>query len=89
MDSQALHTSSVSSFQAAKSHAMEAAGDLRHAAEEKVVELKEVANAKAQSLKSSAQGQVSEWESYVRTNPVKSIAISAGVGMLIGMLLHR
>lgn len=79
----------MSSLKAAKSHAMEAAGELRHAAEEKVVELREVANAKAQHLRSSAKEQVSELESYVRANPGRSVMVSLGIGMLIGMLWRR
>jgi ElaB/YqjD/DUF883 family membrane-anchored ribosome-binding protein len=89
METQTFQAGPMASLQAAKSHALEAAGDLRHAAEEKVVELREVANAKAQHLKSSAQEQVSELEHYVRENPTKSVMVSLGVGMLVGMLWRR
>ena len=89
MESQAFQANPISSLQAAKSHALEAAGDLRHAAEEKVVELREVANAKAQHIRTSAKEQGSELENYVRQNPARSVLVSLGIGMLMGMLWRR
>lgn len=86
METQASPIATASSLQAAKSHAIEAAGELRHAAEEKVVQLREVASAKAEHFRSSAKEHVSELESYVRDNPVKAVMVSLGVGMVMGML---
>lgn len=89
METQPYQPTAASSLQAAKTHAREAAGELRHAAEEKVVELRGAAEAKAQHFRTSAQEQMTELENYIRSYPAKSVLVSLGVGLLLGILWRR
>jgi ElaB/YqjD/DUF883 family membrane-anchored ribosome-binding protein len=89
MDPQPYQPDIQSSLQAAKVHAREAAEELRLAAEQKIVSLRELAGVRARHFRTSAEDSISTMESYVRTNPSKSVLISLGVGLFLGALWHR
>jgi ElaB/YqjD/DUF883 family membrane-anchored ribosome-binding protein len=59
----------------------------------KGMELLEAATAKAQELQATAVATGKEvahdTDQFVKDNPWKAVAISAGVGLLIGMLIAR
>jgi len=90
MTTEQLHQQNAeANYEAGKSHAKEAAQEFGHAAEEKVTELKEAARDQVDHLRGTAEEYISDLEVYVRRNPTKSILISLGVGMFMGMFWRR
>ncbi len=89
MDPQPFQPEVQSSLEAAKVHAREAADELRQAAEQKIVALRQVAGARARHLRNTAEDSISTMESYVRTHPSKSVLVSLGVGIFLGALWQR
>lgn len=90
----------ASKFESGKTHAKQAAEDLRAAAEEKANQLKGVAEAKAQEFRGKAEQAYEqartrartlqeEGEAYVRENPLRGVLTALGVGFVLGILLRR
>jgi ElaB/YqjD/DUF883 family membrane-anchored ribosome-binding protein len=87
-------------FESGKTHAKQAAEDLRAAAEQKAAELKAAAETKAQELKgrageayeqmrSRARTWQEEGEAYVRENPLRGVVTALGAGFVLGLLFRR
>lgn len=89
MDPQPFQPEVQGSLQSAKVHAREAAEELRHAAEQKIAALRQLAGVRSRQWRNSAEDSISTMESYVRTNPSKSVLISLGVGIFLGALWQR
>lgn len=51
--------------------------------------LLDVAMNKAQDVKETAKEVAQTTDEYVRENPWKAVAISAGVGLIVGLLISR
>jgi len=90
----------ASKFESGKTHAKQAAEDLRAAAEEKASQFRGVAEAKAQEFRGKAEDAYSqartrarslqeEGEAYVRENPVRGVMTALGVGFLLGLVFRR
>lgn len=89
----------ASRMESGKSHARQAAEDLRTAAEIKAQELRHAAELKAHELRGRAEqayGDAREraisvqeqTERYVRENPTKAILTALGVGFLAGLIFR-
>jgi len=83
-----------------KQHAVQAAQDLRAAAEAKAAQLRTAAEAKANELRGRAEdiyGDVrnraqnlrSDSEQYIRDNPTRAVLTALGVGFLLGLVFRR
>ncbi len=90
----------ASKYESGKSHAKQAAEDLRAAAEEKAQQLRSTAEAKAQEYRGRAEHAYEqartrarslqeEGEHYVRENPVRGVLTALGIGFLLGLLVRR
>jgi ElaB/YqjD/DUF883 family membrane-anchored ribosome-binding protein len=89
-----------SKFESGKAHAVQAAEDLRAAAEAKAKELRAAAETKAHEFRGRAEefyGQYrnraqtfhGEAENYVRENPTKAVLSALGIGFLLGLIFRR
>lgn len=87
-------------FQSGKTHAKQAAEDLRAAAESKAHDLRVAAEQKAQELRGRAEQAYGDarvrartlredGESYVRENPTRAILTALGVGFFLGLIFRR
>ncbi|SRR5581483_6450504 len=87
-------------FESGKTHARQAAEDLRAAAEAKAQELRSTAEAKASELRDRAEQAYSDvrnrartlredGEQYVRENPTRAIVTALGVGFVLGLMFRR
>ena len=83
-----------------KSHARQAAEDLKSAAEAKAAQLRAAAEAKAAELRQRAEQKYDEvrsradkmrheGEDYVRENPSRAVLIALGVGFVLGLIFRR
>ena len=90
----------ASKLESGKSHAKQAAQDLRAAAETKAQDLRAVAETKARELREKAEQAYEqartkarslqkEGEHYVRENPLRGVLTALGVGFVIGLLFRR
>jgi ElaB/YqjD/DUF883 family membrane-anchored ribosome-binding protein len=84
-DREALRQKAV----AAKDAVVDLAGEARRYAGHRMSDLKEHASGWAQGAKEKAGDANEQVIHFVRTNPYKSLAIAAGVGLLAGALLKR
>lgn len=64
----------------------EMGGIVRDAAQEKLGQLREQASGYCQQGQDQFQGVVTAFEQSVRQQPLKSVLIAAGVGLLLGRL---
>jgi ElaB/YqjD/DUF883 family membrane-anchored ribosome-binding protein len=64
-------------------------GDLRDQAKSKADELRGRAHSAYSDATARAQDYQTEAESYIRENPVQSVAIALGVGFVLGLILRR
>lgn len=62
---------------------------IRHAAQEQVEHLRQNAGEYYQQGREKAVEWGEELENYVREQPIKSVLIAAGVGMVLGFLWRR
>ncbi len=89
MNSIPQETEMPGSPQSVEFQAREAAEDLRQAAQQKIQALREVTSLRAQHLRQAAKDQLSAMETQVRAHPSKSVLISLGLGMILGIMWHR
>jgi ElaB/YqjD/DUF883 family membrane-anchored ribosome-binding protein len=66
-----------------------AAGTIRDEVNQAAGDVKEVAYGQFRSLKEGSAEQIGRLESYVRANPLTSLAITLGVGYLAGSFWRR
>ena len=87
-------------FQSGKSHATEAACDLRAAAEAKLQDLRDTLNERAGQYRdranqvwTDAAGRArtlgEDSESYIRENPLQAVGLALAAGFLLGLILRR
>ena len=87
-------------YDAGREHLGAAAKDLGEAANASYSDLRDQAKTKADELRNRAQSAYSdataraqdyqtEAESYIRENPIQSVAIALGVGFVLGLILRR
>lgn len=83
----------VNDTEALLKHTSEAAGEqvdeLRQTLTDNIARAKTLLKDSEQSLKEQAQAAVNATETYVQDKPLQSIAIAAGVGLLLGLLIGR
>ena len=100
LTSEVVSNEAASKLESGKSHAKQAAEDLRSAAEIKAQELRQAAEIKAQELRGRAETAYSdartramsmreEGEQYVRENPMKAVLTALGVGFLVGIIFRK
>jgi ElaB/YqjD/DUF883 family membrane-anchored ribosome-binding protein len=63
--------------------------EMRHAAEQKAEELRSATQSKARELKGTAESWQAEAHAYIRHNPIKSVLIALGLGVLLGLLFRK
>jgi ElaB/YqjD/DUF883 family membrane-anchored ribosome-binding protein len=87
-------------FESGKTHARQAADDLRAAAEAKAQELRSIAEAKAQEYRGRAEQAYDQartrvrtlrddGEQYVRENPTRAVLTALGAGFVLGLIFRR
>jgi ElaB/YqjD/DUF883 family membrane-anchored ribosome-binding protein len=87
-------------FESGKTHARQAAEELRGAAEAKARELRATAEAKAQEYREKAEHAFEDararartlredGEQYVRENPLRTVFTALGVGFVLGLIFRR
>ncbi len=87
-------------FQSGKSHAAEAANELRAAAEAKLQDLRETLNERAGQYRERANqvwadttGRArtlsQDGEDYIRENPLQAVGIALAAGFILGVILRR
>ncbi len=67
----------------------DSAGAARHAASEGVEQMRQQGEAAAKGLKSDAQDIGHELTETMRERPITSLAVAAGVGYLLAMMMRR
>jgi len=77
------------SAQMAKEAVTDLAKETGKYANQRLSDAKESAGAMAQTVKEKASKYNEGFIGYVRENPYKSVAIAAGVGLALGILLRR
>jgi len=96
----AANQEAASKFESGKSHAKQAADDLRAAAEQKAAEFRAAAESKAQEFRGKAgeaydqarqraRSLQEETEAYVRENPLRGVLTALGVGFVLGLLFRK
>jgi ElaB/YqjD/DUF883 family membrane-anchored ribosome-binding protein len=94
------HQNPEEAVESGKDHLRAAAGNLkeaasakveemRHAAEQKAEELRSATQSKARELKGTAESWQAEAHAYIRHNPIKSVLIALGLGVLLGLLFRK
>ena len=88
-----VHTDALRQKAVAAGQAVvELAGEARHVATAGAAELaghaREWASSKGEHIRNRAESVHVSTISYVRHNPYKSLAISAGIGVMVGMMLR-
>lgn len=87
-------------FQRGKSHAAEAASELRAAAEAKLQDLRDTLNQRAGEYRARAnqvwvdttgraRTLTEDSEDYIRDNPLRSVGIALAAGFILGLILRR
>src|SRR5215210_2403488 len=87
-------------LESGKTHAMQAAEDLRAAAEAKAAQLRAAAEQKAQDLRnraeqtyqdvrSRAENYRTDTEQWVRDNPTRAVMTALGAGFILGLIFRR
>jgi ElaB/YqjD/DUF883 family membrane-anchored ribosome-binding protein len=87
-------------FQSSKSHAAEAAKELREAAAAKAQDLRETFNERAHEYRERANKVWSQTtdrarslsedgEDYIRENPLQAVGIALAAGFILGLVLRR
>jgi ElaB/YqjD/DUF883 family membrane-anchored ribosome-binding protein len=95
-----LHSAVNRNLQATRTHATQAAEDLKNAVEAKGRELLHAADDKAALIKERAEHAYSDakhkveamrkdTEQYVKEHPLTSVCIALGAGFVLGMLARR
>ena len=96
----AANDPAAAKYESGKSHAAQAAEELRAAAEAKAAALRAQAEAKAQEWKGRAEQVYSDaqtrartlrddGEVYVRENPTRAVLTSLGIGFVLGLIFRR
>jgi ElaB/YqjD/DUF883 family membrane-anchored ribosome-binding protein len=67
----------------------EMGGVVRTAAQEKLEQVRENANEYYQQRREKVHGTLCDFEQYIREQPVKSVLIAAGIGLLFGRFWMR
>ena len=99
-DETATNQDTNSKLESGKTHARQAADDLRAAAEAKAQELCGIAEAKAQEYRGKAEQAYDQartrvrtfredGEHYVRENPTRAVLTALGVGFVLGLIFRR
>jgi len=87
-------------LESGKTHAAQAAEDLRAAAEAKAAQLRAAAEQKAQDLRNRAEATYedvrtraenyrTDTEQWVRENPTRAVMTAIGVGFILGLIFRR
>ena len=87
-------------LESGKTHAKQAAEDLRAAAEAKATELRTAAQDKVNELRGRAEHTYEEartrartmredGEQYVRDNPTRAVLTALGIGFFLGLIFRR
>ncbi len=76
-------------FESGKTHAKQAAEDLRAAAGAKAQEYRGRVEQAYQSARTRARSWQEEGEQYVRENPLRGVLTALGVGFILGLLIRR
>jgi len=87
--SSTTNTESTDKFESGKSHAKQAAQDIRSAAEAKASELRGKAEQAYGQAKDRARSWQEEGENYVRQNPLRGVLTALGIGFILGLLIRR
>ncbi len=88
-----VHTDALRQKAVAAGHAVaELAGEARHVATAGATELaahaRDWASTKGEKIRTRAESMHVSTISYVRHNPYKSLAIAAGIGVMVGMMIR-
>lgn len=100
MNEEILGESASTRFESGKSHATQAAEDLRAAAEAKAHELRSIAESKANEFRGRAEHAFDEarvrartfqedGEQYIRENPLRAVLTALGAGFVLGLIFRR
>ena len=79
----------ASKFESGKTHARQAAEDLRSAAGAKAQEFRGRAEQVYEQARSRARSWQEEGEQYVRENPLRGVLTALGIGFILGLLIRR
>ena len=79
----------TSKFESGKTHAKQAAEDIRAAAETKAHEIRGRAEQAYQQARTRARSWQEEGEHYVRENPLRGVLTALGIGFILGLLIRR
>ena len=100
MPNETKNQEATAKFESGKAHVVQAAGDLREAAEAKARELRSIAEAKAGEYKHKAEQAYDDartrarsfredGEAYVRDNPTRAVFTALGIGFVLGLIFRR
>ncbi len=64
-------------------------GVAKEAADEKLHEARRAAREVYLEGRQRAEGELDRFSAHIRENPIQSVAIAAGIGALLGLLLRR
>ena len=78
-----------SRFESTRTHARQAAEDLRSAATDIAGEYRGKAEAAWQDAQSRARTLQEDGEQYVRENPTKAVFTALGIGFVLGLIFRR
>lgn len=76
-------------FESGKTHAKQAAQDIRSAAEAKATEIRGKAEDAYGQARQRARSWQEEGEQYVRHNPLRGVLTALGLGFILGLLIRR
>lgn len=93
-------SASAARLESGKTHAKQAAEDIRAAAEAKAAQLRATAEQKAQDLRHRAEETYADvrqraetyrtdTEEWVRENPTRAVMTALGVGFILGLIFRR
>lgn len=83
------NTEATEKFESGKSHAKQAAHDIRSAAEAKATEIRDKAEQAYGQARERARSWQEEGENYVRQNPLRGVITALGIGFVLGLLIRR
>lgn len=100
MPEETLTNDASAKLESGKTHAKQAAEDLRAAAEAKAAEFRATAGAKAQEFRGKAEQVYGDYrdrartfredgEQYVRENPTRAVLTALGIGFVFGLIFRR
>ena len=76
-------------FESTRTHARQAAEDLRSAATEMAGEYRGKAEQAWQDAQSRARTLQEDGEQYIRENPTKAVFTALGIGFVLGLIFRR